>query len=111
MKESIYHNGIGAESLEGTEYCFAFGCREKIRPGQEWWEDENGNPICLNCASTLYGECAECHYPAQYYRRRKDEFLCVECFDRLADEDREEEARRFVADMEADQEMREKKGA
>jgi len=110
MKDSIYHNGIGAESLEDVEWCYACGCREKIRPGQEWWEDEQGNPICYRCACTLYGECAECHYPSQYYRRRGDQYICPECFERLGNEDREEEARRFVEEMEADQKLREGKG-
>ncbi len=110
MKDSIYHNGIGAESLEDTEWCYSFGCREKIQPGQEWWEDENGSPICYQCACTLYGECAECHYPTEYYRRRGDAYLCPECFERLGNEDREEEARRFVEEMEADQKLREGKG-
>lgn len=110
MKDSIYHNGIGAESLEDTEWCYSFGCREKIQPGQEWWEDENGSPICYRCACTLYGECDECHYPTEYYRRRGDAYICLECAERLGNEDQEEEARRFVEEMEADQKLREGKG-
>jgi hypothetical protein len=57
--KTIYHNGIGAESLEDVVWCSASDCREKIRAGQEWWEDEQGNPICYRCACTLYGECSD----------------------------------------------------